>query len=109
MTDKVVDVGPAAWHAGRDRAGRNLQEGAPLGGRLHSAGGHRQSSQRDPLQAPGSEPAALPARFGNAFRPSRRAIKPHPYGVELGALIKMLKETTCAPAVASRCSAIFRE
>ena len=44
-------------------------------------------------QAPGSEPQHFP-RASETLPPEPRAIKPHPYGVELGVLIKMLKETT---------------
>jgi DNA topoisomerase VI subunit B len=44
-------------------------------------------------QPPGSEPQHFP-RASESLPLEPRAIKPHPYGVELGALIKMLKETT---------------
>lgn len=45
-------------------------------------------------QAPGEELQHFP-RGSEALPPEPRAIKPHPYGVELGALIKLMKE---APA-----------
>jgi DNA topoisomerase-6 subunit B len=44
-------------------------------------------------QPPGSESQHFP-RASESLPLEPRAIKPHPYGVELGALIKMLKETT---------------
>ncbi len=43
---------------------------------------------------PGSEGAQHFPRATNMLPPEPREIKPHPYGVELGALIKMMKETT---------------
>ncbi len=42
---------------------------------------------------PGSEGAQHFPRASQMLPPEPHAIKPHPYGVELGALIKMLKET----------------
>ena len=43
---------------------------------------------------PGDEGVQHYPRATNVLPPEPRAIKPHPYGVELGALIKMMKETT---------------
>jgi len=42
--------------------------------------------------APGAEPQHFP-RASETLPPEPREIKPHPYGVELGVLIRMLKET----------------
>ncbi len=42
---------------------------------------------------PGGETIQHFPRASEVLPPEPRAIKPHPYGVELGALIKMLKET----------------
>jgi DNA topoisomerase-6 subunit B len=43
---------------------------------------------------PGSDEVLHFPRANGVLPPEPRAIKPHPYGVELGALIKMMKETT---------------
>ena len=43
---------------------------------------------------PGDEGVQRFPRATNVLPPEPRSIKPHPYGVELGALIKMMKETT---------------
>ncbi|NWG13490.1 MAG: DNA topoisomerase VI subunit B [Acidobacteria bacterium] len=43
---------------------------------------------------PGGEGSIHFPRSSNVLPPAPRAIKPHPYGVELRVLIKMLKETT---------------
>ncbi len=43
--------------------------------------------------APGEVEAVHFARASEVLPPEPRAIKPHPYGVELGALIKIMKET----------------
>jgi len=43
---------------------------------------------------PGGDGAQHFPRGSNSLPPEPREIKPHPYGVELGALIKMMKETS---------------
>lgn len=43
---------------------------------------------------PGNEGIQHYPRSTDVLPPEPRAIRPHPYGVELGALIKMMKETT---------------
>ena len=67
ITDSSMGVGTAARHAGRDRAGRNLQEGPAFGRRLHPPDRDRQSALRDFLlpSRSGRRPA-FPAGIGHS-------------------------------------------
>ena len=56
--------GLAARHAGRDRAGRLVQQGPPERRRVHGADGHRQPARAVRLQAPGGRDVHLRAGGG---------------------------------------------
>jgi len=93
MTDKVVD-----WETPHGTRVEIELVGIYKKGRRSVDDYIRQAAIANPhceisYQAPGAEPQHFP-RASETLPPEPRAIKPHPYGVELGVLIKMLKETT---------------
>jgi hypothetical protein len=86
-------VGAGSRHARRDRADRNVQGRAPFGGRVHRASGHRQPARRDLLPAAQGRPLVHITRATQELPREPLEIKPHPYGVELGILQKILQDT----------------
>ena len=92
-----IDVG--ARHAGHHRTGGPLPARPRQRRRLSGTDRHRQPARGDPLHRSRRATRKDYARVTDQLPPEPKEIKPHPYGVELGRLVAMLKETK-APTVA---------
>jgi DNA topoisomerase-6 subunit B len=68
------------------------KKGRPLGGRLHRADGAREPAHHAPLRR-SEEDVKVFERVSSELPEPSKEIKPHPYGIELGILLRMLKET----------------
>ena len=91
--NKKIEWEQPTRHPGRDRARRPLPEGPHLGGRVPA------SRRRSPIphvklvyQTPEGETREYP-RTIHELPPPPKEIKPHPYGIELGVLLRMLQDT----------------
>ena len=96
--DSTVAVGGGARHAGRDRARGRLPGRPPRRRDLSAADGPRQSARRDPVlgdraRASTEDEPVVFDRASSELPVEAQEIKPHPYGVEVGLLLRMLKDT----------------
>jgi DNA topoisomerase-6 subunit B len=81
------------------------KKGPALGGRLHRATGAREPARDAALPRPEGGRASSSSAFAAELPRASKEIKPHPYGVELGILLRMLKDTgratcrACCPTI----------
>src|SRR5207244_7981409 len=85
-------LGTPPWDPGQHRGRRSLPEGTCLGGRVHRADHHRQSPRQAHVPQPGGRDEGVSPDVPRT-PPRATRNKPHPYGIELGMLLKMLQDT----------------
>ncbi len=95
---RVDRAGPR--HAGHHRAGGPLPARPRQRRRVSRTDGHRQPARGDPLRRSRRQRERLRPGRPSSLPPEPKEIKPHPYGVELGRLVAMLKETKAPTIVA---------